>query len=114
MNGDRPPPPAPLATWAIRRLLPDREAAAVLQDLAELHRAWSESLGPNEADRRYRRQLRQYPARLLLERLMQTVRWPAPDRAEEDLGPLEAGLWRVERGKAPVRLDPTSSTLRAR
>jgi hypothetical protein len=32
------------------------------------------------------------------------VRWPGKDGAEEDLGPLAAGLWRVRRGEKPVRL----------
>jgi hypothetical protein len=32
------------------------------------------------------------------------VRWPGKDGAEEDLGPLAAGLWKIKRGEKPVRI----------
>lgn len=55
--------------WLLRRLLPDRERRIALSELAELREAWKRELGSEEADRRYRRQLRQYPVRLVAGRL---------------------------------------------
>ncbi|MEJ2204858.1 MAG: ADOP family duplicated permease [Gemmatimonadota bacterium] len=59
-------------------LLSGREADLALADLEELHRAWADALGREEADRRYLRQLRQYPIRLLAQRLGRLLRPPAP------------------------------------
>ncbi len=73
------PPPAPAwIRWALDRLLSPREARVALADLAELHGMWSRALGRGEADRRYLRQLRQYPARLVAQRLRRLVRPTKP------------------------------------
>lgn len=56
--------------WTISRLLSERDARIALSELAELHEAWTRSLGRRDADRRYLRQLRQYPLRLVLQRLV--------------------------------------------
>ncbi len=52
--------------WAMNRFLSAREVASTLGELQELHAYWTESVGQREADRRFRRQVRQYPFRLLL------------------------------------------------
>jgi len=52
--------------WMMSRLLSERDVAATLGELRELHAHWTSSLGQPEADRRFRRQVRQYPFGLLL------------------------------------------------
>lgn len=78
MTGSGPPAVPAWIRWALDRLLPRREVELALADLEELHRAWSRTLGRREADRRYLRQLRQYPARLLTQKLGQMLRPTMP------------------------------------
>ncbi len=75
---ERPKVPGWVA-WVMKRFLTPDDRRVALSELAELHEAWGAEHGRREADRRYRRQLRQYPLRLLLDRL------PLPGRG--------AGAW---------------------
>jgi predicted permease len=68
--------------WTLRRLLSDDERRVVLAELAELHQAWRTSLGPREADRRYLRQLRQYPFLLVAHRVRTRRTIPIPGFGE--------------------------------
>lgn len=77
-----PPPPPRWSLWALRRLLDEREARTVLDELAELHAAVASRHGRQEADRRYRRQLRQYPFRLLAGRMRASSSAAAPGVGE--------------------------------
>jgi putative ABC transport system permease protein len=61
----RAPEPQKWARWAIRRMVGADEARLVMDELRELHAHWAQEDGGDEADRRYRRQLREYPFRLL-------------------------------------------------
>lgn len=77
------PPPVPKWTlWALRHLLDEREARTVLDELEELHAVVARRHGPREADRRYRRQLRQYPFRLFAGRVQASFSAAAPGLGE--------------------------------
>jgi putative ABC transport system permease protein len=82
---DRPPtpPPAPAwVRWTLRRLLDEGELGVVLDELADLHAAVADRHGRREADRRYRRQLRQYPVRLLVGRVRAALSASSPGGGE--------------------------------
>jgi putative ABC transport system permease protein len=64
--------------------MPDRDVHAALDELRELHGHWALELGPDEATRRFRRQVRQYPLRLLIASLASLGRhgsWASPRAA---------------------------------
>ena len=67
--GGADPRPNGFVGWLVHRLLPEAEVRLVMDELRELHAHWVETEGREEADRRYRRQIRQYPFRLFVERL---------------------------------------------
>jgi len=54
--------------FAINKLLSPTEARLITDELRELHAHWSVRDGRSKADRRYLRQLRQYPLRLFWQR----------------------------------------------
>ncbi len=77
------PPPVPVwVRWTLRRLLDERELRVVLDELSELHAAVADRHGRRVADRRYRRQLRQYPVRLLVGRLRAAQSASSPGTGE--------------------------------
>ncbi len=65
--------------WSLARLLAPDELRLVLSDLVELRERRVASLGRKEAARRWRRELRWYPFRLLADRLRGGLR-PDPER----------------------------------
>jgi putative ABC transport system permease protein len=80
---DRPRPPLPKwVGWSLSRLLPPDEYRVVLNELAELHAAWSATLGAREARRRYLRQLRRYPFVVLAHKVRTRGRPPIPGLRE--------------------------------
>ncbi len=87
MSAHRSPSPAPPSVpgwvrWALRRLLDPREVRVVLDELDELHAAVADRHGRPEADRRYRRQLRQYPLRLVAGRVRAALSASSPGMGE--------------------------------
>jgi hypothetical protein len=77
------PPPLPgWVRWALGRLLDPREARVVLDELAELHAEVARRHGRREADRRYRRHVREYPLRLLAGRVRATLSASGPGVGE--------------------------------
>ena len=83
MSGAGAPPPVPRwIRWALHRFLDERETRTVLDELAELHAAVAARHGVREADRRYRRQLRQYPLRLLAGRIHASLSSTTPGSGE--------------------------------
>jgi len=77
------PPPAPSwVRWTLRRLLDEGERRLVLDELAELHAAVARRYGNRVANRRYRRQLRQYPLRLLVGRVRAALSASSPGAGE--------------------------------
>jgi len=91
--GGGPPPVPAWVRWAIHRLLDEREGRLVLDELAELHAAVAARHGRAEADRRYRRQLRQYPLRLLVGRMRASFSSATPGAGE--VGRAARGLSRA-------------------
>lgn len=77
----RAPDPPRWVVWVLNRMMPEAEVRAALGDLRELHAHWARRLGVREADRRYGRQLRQYPLRVAWTALGSLVRagsWASP------------------------------------
>jgi predicted permease len=65
----------------MKRAMPEREVRMALDELLELHAHWAAEMGAKEADRRFRRQVRQYPLRLLVSAAASLGRagpWPSP------------------------------------
>jgi predicted permease len=65
----------------MKRAMPEQEVRIALNELQELHAHWKAEMGAKEADRRFRRQVRQYPFRLLLSGMASVGRagpWASP------------------------------------
>jgi len=60
--------------WMMRRMMPEQDVRVALAELRELHTHWKAEIGEKEADRRFRRQVRQYPFRLVWQALTVTGR----------------------------------------
>lgn len=63
------------AVWMMKRMMTERELRVALDELGELHALWSDRLGRVAADRRYRREIRQYPLRLIRNAVSAFLRW---------------------------------------
>ena len=61
---DPRPRTGPLLSWLLRRRLDTEQRDRILDELAELHEHRVRSLGPAEANRRLRRELRRLTLRL--------------------------------------------------
>jgi putative ABC transport system permease protein len=65
----------------MKRTMPERDVRMALDELRELHAHWEDEMGVKEADRRFRRQVRQYPFRLLVSAIASVGRagpWASP------------------------------------
>jgi predicted permease len=65
----QPPRPPGWVRWAMKRLLPPAEHQSIMDELQELHAHWARKVGAPTADRRYLKQLSQYPFRLLAQKV---------------------------------------------
>ena len=70
MSTRRPPDVPRWVAWAMERLMSRRQRDEALAELDDLWQHVSRASSPEQADRRYRRELRRYPARLLARRLV--------------------------------------------
>ncbi|HSG07262.1 MAG TPA: ABC transporter permease [Longimicrobiales bacterium] len=67
--GERRPRPPRWALWAVKRMSAPSDVRTIHADMEELHTLWVERVGHREARRRFLRQWRQYPWRLLADKL---------------------------------------------